>query len=198
MNMSKNSTISLAVTSLFASLTAIGAFIKIPLPYVPFTLQVLFVFLAGALLGSKRGMQSQLVYVAIGLAGVPVFTQGGGIGYFLQPTFGYLIGFIAGAFVVGWITERISNPKTYQFVLANLAGLIVVYLFGVTYLYIALNTWMDVESSWSHVIMVGFLYSIAGDIFISIIAGLLTMRLYKTFSTVRTSNKTTIQKERVL
>lgn len=196
--MSKNSTISLAVASLFASLTAIGAFIKIPLPYVPFTLQVLFVFLSGALLGSKRGMQSQLVYVAIGLAGVPVFTQGGGIGYVLQPTFGYLIGFIAGAFVVGWIAERITNPKTYQFVLANLAGLIVVYLFGVTYLYIALNTWMDVESSWSHVIMVGFLYSIAGDIFIAIISGLLTMRLYKTFSTVRTSNKINIQKERVL
>jgi biotin transport system substrate-specific component len=81
--MNRNSTVSLAYIALFAALTAIGAFIKIPLPYVPFTLQVLFVFFAGSLLGSERGMQSQLVYVGIGLAGFPVFTQGGGIGYFL-------------------------------------------------------------------------------------------------------------------
>ena len=50
---------------------------------------------------------------------------------FLQPTFGYLIGYIARVFVVGWIIERIDNPKTYQFILANLAGLLVVYLIGV-------------------------------------------------------------------
>ena len=69
-------------------------------------------------------MQSQLVYVGIGLAGLPVFTQGGGIGYFLQPTFGYLIGYIAGAFVVGWIIEQIDNPKTYHFIFANFSGII--------------------------------------------------------------------------
>ena len=110
--MNKNTTISLTAISLFAALTAIGAFIRIPLPYVPFTLQVLFVYLAGSLLGSKKGMQSQLVYVGVGLAGLPVFTQGGGIGYFLQPTFGYLLGYIAGAFVVGWIIERITNQRS--------------------------------------------------------------------------------------
>ena len=76
-----------------------------------------YLFFAGSLLGSEREVQSQLVYVGIGLAGLPVFTQGGGVGYFLQPTFGYLIGYIAEAFVVGWIIERIDNPKAYQFVL---------------------------------------------------------------------------------
>ena len=179
--MNRNSTVSLAFISLFAALTAIGAFIKIPLPYVPFTLQVLFVFFAGSLLGSKRGMQSQLVYVGIGLAGLPVFTQGGGIGYFLQPTFGYLLGYIAGAFVVGWIIERIDNPKTYHFIFANLAGLLVVYLIGVPYLYMALNVWMGIPSSWAHVWMIGFVYSILGDIVISVIAGVLAIRLYKVF-----------------
>ena len=183
--MNRNSTVSLAYIALFAALTAIGAFIKIPLPYVPFTLQVLFVFFAGSLLGSKRGMQSQLVYVGIGLAGLPVFTQGGGIGYFLQPTFGYLIGYIAGAFVVGWIIERIDNPKTYHFILANLAGLLVVYLIGVPYLYMALNVWMGIPSSWAHVWMIGFVYSILGDIVISVIAGVLVTRLYKVFRKVR-------------
>lgn len=196
--MNRNSTVSLAYIALFAALTAIGAFIKIPLPYVPFTLQVLFVFFAGSLLGSKRGMKSQLVYVGIGLAGLPVFTQGGGIGYFLQPTFGYLLGYIAGAFVVGWMIERIGNPKTYHFIFANLAGLLVVYLIGVPYLYIALNVWMGVPSSWTHVWMIGFVYSILGDIVISVIAGVLVKRLYKVFRTFRGMKPTRVQKERMV
>ncbi|KAA0543373.1 biotin transporter BioY [Bacillus sp. BGMRC 2118] len=196
--MKNHSTLSLTAISLFASLTAVGAFIKIPFPYVPFTLQVLFVFLAASLLGSKRGMQSQLIYVVVGLAGVPVFTQGGGLSYVLQPTFGYLLGFIAGAYVIGLILERISNPKTYQFILANLLGLAIVYLFGVSYLYIALNTWMGIESSVAHVVMIGFVYSIAGDVLLSIIAGYLAMRLYQAFFSIRNSQKITIQKERIL
>ena len=198
MKINRSSPISLAFISLFAALTAIGAFIKIPLPYVPFTLQVLFVFLAGSLLGSKRGMQSQLVYVGIGLAGLPVFTQGGGIGYFLQPTFGYLIGYIAGAFVVGWMIERIANPKTYHFIIANLAGLLVVYLIGVPYLYMALNIWMGIPSSWAHVWMIGFVYSIAGDIVISVIAGVLATRLYKVFHKNQNDQSTNIQEERII
>lgn len=195
--MKRNSTVSLTFIALFAALTAIGAFIKIPLPYVPFTLQVLFVFFAGSLLGSKRGMQSQLVYVGVGLAGLPVFTQGGGIGYFLQPTFGYLLGYIAGAFVVGWIIERIENPKTYHFILANLAGLLVVYLIGVPYLYMALNLWMGIPSSWAHVWMIGFVYSILGDIVISVIAGVLVTRLYKVFGKMRNVKPIHVSEERM-
>lgn len=198
MNLNKNSTISLVAISLFAALTAIGAFIKIPLPYVPFTLQVLFVFLAGSLLGGKKGMQSQLVYVGIGLAGLPVFTQGGGLGYFLQPTFGYLIGYIAGAFVVGWMIERIANPRTYQFILANLVGLLVVYLIGVPYLYMALNIWMGVPSSWSHVLIIGFAYSIVGDIVIAVIAGVLATRLYKVFYKIQNNQDINVQEEKII
>lgn len=198
MNIKKNSTVSLVNVSLFAALTAVGAFIKIPLPYVPFTLQVLFVFLAGSLLGSKRGMQSQLVYVGIGLAGLPIFTQGGGIGYFLQPTFGYLIGFIVAAFVIGWIIERIENPKTYHFILANLIGLLFIYLIGVPYLYLALNTWMGVPNGWAHILMIGFVNSIAADIVISIITGVLATRLYKAFFSIRNKNNITIQKENTI
>lgn len=196
--MKRNLSVTLAFISLFAALTAIGAFIKIPLPFVPFTLQVLFVFLAGSLLGSKRGMQSQLVYVGIGLAGLPIFTQGGGIGYFLQPTFGYLMGYIAGAFVVGWMIERIANPKTYHFILANLAGLLVVYLMGIPYLYMALNIWMGVPSSWAHVWMIGFGYSILGDIVISVIAGVLATRLYKVFPKIRNDRPFNVQEERTI
>lgn len=196
--MNRSRTLSLTAISLFAALTAIGAFIRIPLPYVPFTLQVLFVYLAGSLLGSKKGMQSQLVYVGVGLAGLPVFTQGGGIGYFLQPTFGYLLGYIAGAFVVGWIIERMTAPKVYHFILANLAGLFVVYLIGVPYLYMALNLWMGVPSSWAHVWMIGFVYAIAGDIIIAIVAGIIAIRLYKVFYKIRNKQTVIPQGERIV
>ncbi|SDE45612.1 biotin transport system substrate-specific component [Bhargavaea beijingensis] len=175
--MKANRSYTLAVVSLFASLTAVGAFIKIPLPFVPFSLQILFVFLAGSLLGSRRGVQSQLVYVFSGLAGLPVFTQGGGIGYVLQPTFGYLIGFTLAAFVVGRMTERSKNPKAHSFIAANLVGVAIIYIAGVSYLYLALNTWMGIETSWSHVVMVGFVYGIGGDLIISVAAGLMAIRL---------------------
>lgn len=93
----------LVLFSLFTALTAIGAFIRVPVPLCPFTLQLLFTTLSGLILGSRKGAASVAVYVALGLSGVPVFTQGGGPGYIFQPTFGYLLGFIAGAWLTGEI-----------------------------------------------------------------------------------------------
>lgn len=87
-------TVDLILCALFAALIAVGAFIKIPIPGVPFTLQVLFTTLAGLLLGSRMGAVSVAIYIILGLAGVPIFTGGGGIGYVVYPTFGYLIGFL--------------------------------------------------------------------------------------------------------
>lgn len=84
----------ISLMALFSALTAIGAFITIPIPPVPFTLQIFFAILAGALLGSKRGFISVGVYVLLGLCGLPVFTKGAGLSYIFQPTFGYLAGFI--------------------------------------------------------------------------------------------------------
>ena len=71
----------LVLTALFTALTAVGAFIRIPTAWVSFTLQIFFTFLAGILLGPGWGALSQLIYVLLGLAGVPIFTQGGGFGW---------------------------------------------------------------------------------------------------------------------
>lgn len=91
----------LTLMALFAALTAVGAFITIPVPPVPFSLQIFFAILAGALLGSRRGAISVGVYVLLGLCGLPVFTKGAGLSYIFQPTFGYLAGFILGAWLCG-------------------------------------------------------------------------------------------------
>ncbi|MBQ4431071.1 MAG: biotin transporter BioY, partial [Synergistaceae bacterium] len=88
----------LTLCALFAALIAIGTHIKIPTPLLPLTFQTFFVVLAGLVLGGKYGALSVCVYVIAGLAGLPVFT-----GSALNPTFGYIIGFIPGAWIAGYI-----------------------------------------------------------------------------------------------
>ena len=93
MKQSLTRTRSMVYCALFTALIAVGAFIRIPVPVVPFTLQYLFTMLAGLLLGAKRGAGSVTVYMLLGLAGLPIFTEGGGISYLFKPSFGYIIGF---------------------------------------------------------------------------------------------------------
>ena len=113
----------LILVAMFAALTAVGAFIKVPIPYIPFTLQYLFCALAELILGSRLGALSQIVYVAIGLSGVPVFTEGGGLGYIFKPTFGYLIGFIVAAYVIGKIRENVKDFTFLRTIFTLLLGL---------------------------------------------------------------------------
>ena len=121
--------------ALFASLIAIGAFIKIPIPYVPITFQGFFVLLAGFLLGPKYGCISMLIYIAVGLVGFPVFTAGGGIMYVLQPTFGYLAGFAVCAYVAGARARRLERPGVGSLFLSGMLGMVPVYIIGTLYFY---------------------------------------------------------------
>ena len=98
-------------TALFTALTAAGAFIRIPLGYSSITLQFFFTAMAGCLLGPVWGPVSQTVYVALGLIGLPIFTQGGGLTYLLQPTCGFLIGLIPAAWVIGLLTAVRLTPS---------------------------------------------------------------------------------------
>jgi len=139
--------------ALMASLTAAGAFIKIPLPYVPITLQVTFVCLAGIWLGPMRGALSQLVYLATGLIGFPIFARGGGPHYLLEPSFGYLLGFPLAALSIGLFTRH--APSYSRCLLAIGAGLGLIYLLGVTYLYLNLRYIVGQEISLTHVCRLG-------------------------------------------
>ena len=120
----------MTLCAIFTVLTAVGAFIKIPVPVVPFTLQVLFTMLAGLLLGSRLGALSVGLYMILGLAGLPVFTQGGGLWYLLQPTFGYILGFILGSYVTGKMTEQRDTLTFGRILIANFAGLAIIYVMG--------------------------------------------------------------------
>ena len=162
-----NKTRDMIIVALFAALTAIGAFIRIPLPVVPFTLQFLFCAYSGSLLGAKLGVMSQLLYVLIGLAGIPIFTNGGGITYIFQPTFGYLIGFIVCSGIIGYFTQRMVQFSFLKMVVAVLAGLAAVYMIGVLYLFMIVNFYMGGNMSAAGALTVGFLPYILPDLMIS-------------------------------
>ncbi len=131
----KISTKDIILVALFAALTAIGGFVKIQVGTVPLTLQLFFCSFAGILLGARLGMLSQLVYVLIGLIGIPIFTQGGGPTYVLKPTFGFLIGFIIAAYVMGKIIEKAKTLNLTTIFIAVIVGFIVDYLIGIPYFY---------------------------------------------------------------
>jgi len=150
--------------SLFTALTAVGAFIKIPIPHVPLTLQTLMVMFAGLILGSRRGALSQLLYLFLGLLGLPIFAQGGGPAYVLQPSFGFLLGFVAGAYVIGKIVEGEKNLSLSRTLLALGLGQAAIYLFGISYLYLNLNFILQKPSSFLTVLKIGFLIFIPGDL----------------------------------
>ena len=153
--------IHMLLAALFAALTAVGAFLKIPVGTISFTLQVFFTCMAGVLLGPYWGALSQLVYVALGLAGLPIFTMGGGLTYFAVPTFGFLLGLIPAAWVIGVLAKR--PLKFWRTALAMLAGLAVLYAIGVPYMALIANGYLGKGLTFWQVMRSGMLIYLPGD-----------------------------------
>ena len=173
------------LASLFAALTAAGSFIKIPLPYVPITLQTFFVLLSGSILGAKFGALSQLIYLSVGLLGAPIFSQGGGPGYVFQPAFGYLLGYPLAAFTIGYLLwgwnlpGAIESPTFLKICLVTTIGVLVIFIPGVTLLYLNLKYVIAKPIPFSKAVSVGFAVFIPGDIIKVAVSSLLTFRLSK-------------------
>lgn len=135
----------LVLISLFAALMVVGAMIKIPNPFnpaVPITLQLFFAVFAGLLLGARKGLFSMLLYLLLGLVGLPVFSSGGGPGYVLQPTFGYLIGFAVTAWIIGLFVDKMSDIKFVKVFGAAVIGCVVAYIIGNIYFYFIMNLYL--------------------------------------------------------
>ncbi len=122
----------------FAVMTALGAYVRIPLPWtpVPVTLQTFFVLLAGATLGPVQGAMSQALYLTVGAAGAPVFAGGmGGISLLLSgPTSGYLLGFVLAAVSTGWLVRRRAHTGILWIICSMTVGTLVVYACGTAWL----------------------------------------------------------------
>lgn len=153
-----------------AALVGLSAQIAIPLPFtpVPLTLQTLAVLLVGASLGSLRGVASMLLYVAAGLIGVPWFAQGSS-GY-STASFGYVLGFILAAFIVGRLAEHGASRTAARTVGLMVVGNIAIYAVGVTWLKFAISV------SWPEAIALGVIPFVIGDIIkIAVAAGVLPL-----------------------
>lgn len=168
---------SLVLCALFVALISVGAFLKVPVPLVPFTLQFLFTMLAGLLLGPRLGCGAVCAYLALGLAGLPLFAQGGGPGYIFQPSFGYLIGFAAGAFLTGAIANQVESPSYRRLLAANFAGLGVVYLFGMVYYQLMSTFYLGNPIGLWPLFLCCFLLAVPGDILLCILGAILGKRL---------------------
>lgn len=132
----------------FCALTCAGARIQIPTLPVPMTLQTPIVLLAGALLGARAGALSQLMYLALGAVGLPVFAFGGGLAYLGGPTGGYLLAFPLAAWLCGTIVHsaalRVRWSSFWLSLVAMIAGLAVIFALGMLRLKTALALgWED-------------------------------------------------------
>ena len=145
------STKDLLLTSIFTALMIAGTFIRIPFPLLPVTLQSLFCAFAGLIIGPRLGALSMTVYAALGLAGVPVFAQGGGLTYIFNKSFGFILGFIAGAYVIGKILQQSKQSTKADSIKAVMAGLFTIYLLGMAYMLVIIRFYLGNTQ-------VGFLY----------------------------------------
>ncbi len=120
------------LAAVFAALTGILTQVQIPLPYIPINLALFSVYLAGALLGPKYGALSMIVYVLIGAVGVPVFSGfSGGLQKVAGPTGGYIVGYVACAFLTGFLSRRWGLGKwNLKLALALVIGTLSCYTLG--------------------------------------------------------------------
>ena len=145
------------LASLMAALTAVGAYIHIPIGPVPIILSTLFVILSGLLLGSRWGLTSMALYLLVGAIGLPVFAGGkGGFAHFFGPTGGYLFGFALASWITGLISEY-SRGSLPLDVLAVIIGSLALYALGVPWLK------MVTQMSWPKTFMVGVVPFLIGD-----------------------------------
>ena len=170
--MSKMNIRQMTLISVFAALTAVGGFISIPLYPVPLTLQTLFTLLAAMTMGSVMGASSQIIYILLGIIGLPVFAGfKAGIGILFGPTGGFLFGFIISAYVIGKIVELKKEKNIFYYFLAGIIGTIILYIIGITQL--SLVTGIGIKKA----ITVGMLPFLPGDILKIIAASFIASKL---------------------
>lgn len=172
-----------AYAGMFAALIAVASLFSRFFPNiegVPFSLQPLAVLLTGYLLDRKTAVLSVTAYVLMGLIGIPVFASPpyGGPGYFLAPSFGYLLGFIAAVWVMGTVLERMGRSAV-AYAAAGLAGVVVYYLIGVPYLYCILNFYLGKTVDIVKALEIGLIPFLAFDLVKVLVAALVSYEVRK-------------------
>lgn len=167
----------LILCALFTALIIVGAFIRIPIPVLPITLQLSFTILAGLLLGARLGALSVLAYIILGLVGLPIFASGGGLAYIFRPSFGYIIGFLVSSFIAGAIANKVPEPSFKRLLGASFTGLAIIYVIGMIYFYLISNYVINSPIDLRSLIIYCFAVTVPGDIILCVLGCVLARRL---------------------
>ncbi|OPY57602.1 MAG: Biotin transporter BioY [Pelotomaculum sp. PtaU1.Bin035] len=175
------------MTAVFAALAVVAAVLAryagaiVPFSIVPFSLLPFVVLLSGGLLGARRGALSIVVYIMLGLIGVPVFASPpfGGPSYVLQPTFGFLPGFAGSAYVIGILLKNRERSGFLRYFLSMIAGIAVYYIVGLPYLYAIMTFYLGKTVSAAQVLAIGFTPFIALDLAKAVVAAILARAVYR-------------------
>ncbi|MGD6817342.1 biotin transporter BioY [Metabacillus sp. 84] len=177
-------TIDIVLAGMFAALMAVGANLTSWLPFlqvanVPLSMAPFFCVLAGLLLGSRLAAFSMIVYALIGAAGAPVFAGfSSGFGVILGQTGGFILSYIIAAYAAGKIIEWNKDPKPPAFIAASFAGILIIYLFGTTYMYAVLNYVLSTKLSYLAAWQIMAWFAVK-DIVFTVFAGAIAPRIYK-------------------
>lgn len=166
----------LILCALFICLITAGAYIKIPFPVIPISMQLPVVLLCSIMLDRKSSALCTFVYLIMGLTGLPVFSGGGGISYVLQPTFGYIIGFIPCAFIVSSLCED-KRCTFNRFLISALAGAFTVHIIGIVYFLALSRFYLNTDFDLS-ALALSLLAAVPKDIIMCGLAAVVGKRLF--------------------
>lgn len=164
----------LAIMAILEALLIVFSKITFPIGPIPLTLQTLAVFLISLILGVKKSMIVFELYMLMGLIGIPVFSTGGGWSYVLQPSFGFIIGFFFASIVIGLSSK--SNKFYTKYIMSTI-GLLIIDLFGVIYMFIIMNYYLDLDKNISYILSVGVLPFFVKDFACMILSCVIYSRL---------------------
>lgn len=178
------SALDITYASMFVALMAIGANITSWLPFlqvagVPLSMAPFFCVLAGLLLGPRLAAISMFVYMILGIAGAPIFSAfKAGFGVIIGNTGGFIISYIFAAWIAGLIMEKSKKTSLFTYILAAMAGTIVIYFIGTNYMYLSLNVWLGVEMAYSAAWVTMAAFALKDFIF-TLVCAVLAPKLYK-------------------
>lgn len=170
-----------AICGLFIAFIAIGAFLKISIPLpiydMSFTLQWLFVICAALSLEQKQSVTVIGIYLLMGLAGIPIFAHGGGIGYVLRPGFGFLLGFFVAVVIMSAMVKHSKKDTFWHYLFSSFIGMVAYYAVGAVYFYLMTNYYIKTSIDFKTVVVTYCLVTVLPDFVLCVFASVLSLRL---------------------
>ncbi|MDO5737814.1 MAG: biotin transporter BioY [Eubacteriales bacterium] len=154
----------LVFAAVAAALIAVGAWLKIPTPYIAITLQLPIIVILALILGPRTTARACLIYLIMGLIGIPVFAGGGGPHYLLLPSFGYIYGFCLANFLAAKAKLWQPNSSFKRDLSLALFITTIVYLSGLSHFYLINMFYLDNPLTLNQVITIGLLKTIIKDV----------------------------------